>query len=799
MSAAEEQRAVGALRGPVLADGLAGRRDVVVVERGLRATSRGARRCRTRPAGPGRPDRGAGRGTRRAAPRRRRGPRDGRGCRHGGRSTSILHRAAGRGQATPCHPGPPAGSGCPQFRFVPADLAQRVDNRPTRRPCGTVRSGPGPSLSAMTERAGVLHVHRAERADALVDGARRRARRARCRTRSPPRWSRCRPAASSAGWPSGCRTGWAPAAGHGDGVCANVAFPSPSRLVDGAGRRGDRVGPGDDPWRPERLVWPLLEVIDECAGEPWCAPLAAHLGDGRRRRRGAGSARARRLAELFASYARAPPAAAARLAAGADGRRPLTGDLAGSRAVAAAARAASAGRIRPSGWPPPAPRCAPTRSGRAAGAAVALRAHPAAGRRSWPCWPRWPSTATCTCGCRTPPPRCGRGWPRPPRRSVPRRDADPTAGPAATRCCPRSAATSASCSCGWPPRPRTPSPAPPATGSGRRPCSAGCSGDCATTSRRTGRGRSPAARPQRAGARLPRPAPPGRGAARGAARAAGRRPDPRAARRAGDVPGRRDVRPAGLGRLRARWPGDRAAPRAPAAGAAGRPRAAPDQPAARHRGHAARAGRRPGHRVAGARPAGLRPGAAAVPARRRRPRAAARPWTAVSGVRWGLDAAHRGPVPAAATTGRTPGRAGLDRLLLAVTMSPGSGARTRTGRRGWLGTALPMDDVDSGDIDLARPARRVRRPAGRGARRAVRGATARRLDRRPDQCTRPAHRHHGRPGLGGRPGQRPSSPRPPGPPVRTPTPSRWGWPTCAPCWPTGCAGGPAGPASAPAR
>ncbi len=89
----------------------------------------------------------------------------------------------------------------------------------------------------------------------------------------------------------------------GDGVCAGVRFLSPHSLV--ALLLGKER---DDPWDPDRLVWPLLDVIDAALGEPWCATLAAHLGFGvdgeegalRRSRR---YSVARRLAGLFASYA----------------------------------------------------------------------------------------------------------------------------------------------------------------------------------------------------------------------------------------------------------------------------------------------------------------------------------------------------------------------------------------------------------------------------------------------------------------------------------------------------------------
>ena len=68
--------------------------------------------------------------------------------------------------------------------------------------------------------------------------------------------------------------------GRSDGVCANVQFPSPAELVQRVLQTEGppAVRPEADPWRPERLVWPLLAVIDESAAEPWCAPVARHLG-----------------------------------------------------------------------------------------------------------------------------------------------------------------------------------------------------------------------------------------------------------------------------------------------------------------------------------------------------------------------------------------------------------------------------------------------------------------------------------------------------------------------------------------
>ena len=65
------------------------------------------------------------------------------------------------------------------------------------------------------------------------------------------------------------------------------------------------VDPRTDPWRPERAVWPLLEVVDAHLDEPWLATLAAHFGarDGdRSSRRARRFATVRHLADLFDRY-----------------------------------------------------------------------------------------------------------------------------------------------------------------------------------------------------------------------------------------------------------------------------------------------------------------------------------------------------------------------------------------------------------------------------------------------------------------------------------------------------------------
>lgn len=62
-----------------------------------------------------------------------------------------------------------------------------------------------------------------------------------------------------------------------DGVCANVEFPFPGTLIGGATAVACGFDPENDPWPPERSVWPLLGLVDAFLNEPFLAPLAAHL------------------------------------------------------------------------------------------------------------------------------------------------------------------------------------------------------------------------------------------------------------------------------------------------------------------------------------------------------------------------------------------------------------------------------------------------------------------------------------------------------------------------------------------
>jgi exodeoxyribonuclease V gamma subunit len=126
----------------------------------------------------------------------------------------------------------------------------------------------------------VLHLHRADRADRLIGalagvlhapaGDAFAAEVVAVPTRGVERWLTQRLSG---------RLGTEP--GRGDGICANVAFPSPRRLVDEVVAAASGFDPDADPWLPERMVWPLLEVVDAQLAEPWLAPVAAHLDRGR--------------------------------------------------------------------------------------------------------------------------------------------------------------------------------------------------------------------------------------------------------------------------------------------------------------------------------------------------------------------------------------------------------------------------------------------------------------------------------------------------------------------------------------
>jgi exodeoxyribonuclease V gamma subunit len=160
----------------------------------------------------------------------------------------------------------------------------------------------------MTE---VFHVHRAERADGLVDALADvvsspltdpfESEVVAVPTRGVERWLTQRLSAV---------LGTSP--GRTDGVCANIEFPFPGRLVSTAMAAASGVGWESDPWLPERSVWPLLEVVEACLQQDWLAPLAAHLGRaGTDADASAGARRlssVRHIADLYDHYAVHRPA-----------------------------------------------------------------------------------------------------------------------------------------------------------------------------------------------------------------------------------------------------------------------------------------------------------------------------------------------------------------------------------------------------------------------------------------------------------------------------------------------------------
>src|SRR5215210_71679 len=106
----------------------------------------------------------------------------------------------------------------------------------------------------------MLHIHRAERADGLV-----RALRDLLAAPAPDPFAPEVVAVPTRGmerWlTQRLSEGLGATPGRADGVCANVEFPSPRRLVAGAVAAASGLDPDHDPWLPERSVWALLEVV----------------------------------------------------------------------------------------------------------------------------------------------------------------------------------------------------------------------------------------------------------------------------------------------------------------------------------------------------------------------------------------------------------------------------------------------------------------------------------------------------------------------------------------------------------
>jgi exodeoxyribonuclease V gamma subunit len=125
----------------------------------------------------------------------------------------------------------------------------------------------------------------------------------------------------------------APAPG-GAGVCANLRFPFPGTLVTQVTAAAAGIDPEDDPWSPDRLVWPLMDVLADRAEDQVLAPLVQHVaatGGAPAPGRGAGDPPARRyavlrrVADLYDRYAVHRPDMVMDWAAGGDGPAAVAG------------------------------------------------------------------------------------------------------------------------------------------------------------------------------------------------------------------------------------------------------------------------------------------------------------------------------------------------------------------------------------------------------------------------------------------------------------------------------------------
>jgi exodeoxyribonuclease V gamma subunit len=116
----------------------------------------------------------------------------------------------------------------------------------------------------------------------------------------------------------------------GDGVCANIEFPWPSTVLDDAVRTAsDQHAVSVQLWAAPRVRWALVEVMDASLAEPWCRSLAHHLGTGDDDK-GRRLSVATRLARSFDEYGQSRPQMLQAWASGADelgDGRPLDHDL----------------------------------------------------------------------------------------------------------------------------------------------------------------------------------------------------------------------------------------------------------------------------------------------------------------------------------------------------------------------------------------------------------------------------------------------------------------------------------------
>src|SRR4051794_25705828 len=109
----------------------------------------------------------------------------------------------------------------------------------------------------------MLHVHRSDRADGLIEALRGLLAEPAADPFAPELI--CVPTRGMERWLTQRLSA-------GLGICANVEFPFPRKLTGDAVAAASGIAPDADPWLPERLVWPLLDVVGEARDEDWLAP-----------------------------------------------------------------------------------------------------------------------------------------------------------------------------------------------------------------------------------------------------------------------------------------------------------------------------------------------------------------------------------------------------------------------------------------------------------------------------------------------------------------------------------------------
>jgi exodeoxyribonuclease V gamma subunit len=146
----------------------------------------------------------------------------------------------------------------------------------------------------------MLHLHRAERSDTLADAL------AAVLAQPPSNPFAVDvvsvPTKGVERWLAQRLAGTLGSSGSGDGVCANVVFPQPLKLIaEALAAASDQ--PPDEAWSAGHLAWTVLDAVSDGAAETWAAPLARYAKVTDETPPGARLIVAQKIARLFTSYA----------------------------------------------------------------------------------------------------------------------------------------------------------------------------------------------------------------------------------------------------------------------------------------------------------------------------------------------------------------------------------------------------------------------------------------------------------------------------------------------------------------